>query len=430
MQGKENLSFLITFLGCKVNSYEVECVANDLEKNGYHLFDSDLDIEPTVVVINTCAVTKTSEDKDKKIIKRYRHDYPNSILCVMGCYSQFASEKVASLGANVIVGTKNRSAILKLINNYKTTKTTQIEIIDDKKATEIYEDLNLSHYLFNTRAFVKIQDGCNNFCSYCLIPFVRGRSRSRKKEDVLKEINTLVKNNYKEIVLTGIDTASYGLDLYDDYGFSDLLEDILKQNSDLYRLRISSIEESQIDEKFIKLLKDYPNIADHLHIPLQSGSESVLKSMRRKYDLKSFKNKIAMIREVRPKISITTDVIVGFPGESDLNFLETYRFIEDIKFSKVHVFPYSKRSGTLASTFNNEIGVDLKKERVARLLKLSDKLEYEYCKQFNGTHIEFLFESAKKGHFIGHSSNFLETSVISLDDLNGKTLKVQYVYKK
>ncbi len=424
MQNKKNLSFLITFLGCKVNSYEVECVANELEKNGYHNFDKSIDDYPEVIIINTCAVTKNSESKSNRSIKKFKKDYPNSIIVVMGCFSKLNKEICVESGADIVLGTQNRSNIYQLINNYKTTNNKYIDYNEVQRSKEIYESISLSHYLYNTRAFVKIQDGCDNFCTYCIIPFLRGKSRSRKKEEVLNEIKTLVNNNYKEIVLTGIDTASYGLDLYSNYNFSDLLEDILKENPNLYRLRISSIEESQIDDKFISLLKKYPNIADHLHVPLQSGCEKILESMHRKYDLKAFEEKIEKIRNVRPDISFTTDVIVGFPGEDDKDFLETYNFINKIKFSKVHVFPYSIRKGTLAAKFENQIDSKIKKERVEKLIELSNKLSNEYNNKFKGKEIEFLFENEKKNKYIGHSSNFLEISLESKEELNGKIKKV------
>ena len=429
MQNKENLSFIITFLGCKVNSYEVECIANELEKNGYHNFDPKVDSFPQVIIINTCAVTKTSESKSNRTIKKYKKEYPHSIVVVMGCFSKLNKEICVESGADIVLGTQNRNNIIQLINDYKTTNNIIIDNNEVQRSKEIYENISLSHYLFNTRAFVKIQDGCDNFCSYCIIPFLRGKSRSRKKEEVLKEIYDLITNGYKEIVLTGIDTASYGLDLYENYNFSDLLEDILEKNPNLYRLRISSIEESQIDDKFIELLKKYPNIADHMHIPLQSGSAHILDLMKRKYNLEAFKQKINKIREVRPDMAFSTDVIVGFPDESEENFNETYNFINEIKFSKVHVFPYSIREGTLAARFPNQINGTIKKERVNKLINLSNQLAKEYEEKFDGKEIEFLFEHEKKNQFVGHSSNFLEISLSSNDDLNGKIKKITYKIK-
>lgn len=419
MQNKVELSYLVYFLGCKVNSYEIEAVAHLLENNGYRYF-SKRDSFPKVIVINTCAVTKTSETKDKKIIRRFRLKYPNSIIVVMGCYSHFASEEIAKLDVDIIIGTENRNKIIELINDFKNTKK-QLIIKDSSKKE--YEDLIVEKFLFNTRAFVKIQDGCNNFCTYCLIPFIRGRSRSRKKEEILLEIKNLIKNGYKEIVLTGIDMASYGLDLYDDYCFSDLLEDILINNKDLYRIRISSIEESQIDDKFLVLLGKYPQIANHLHIPLQSGSENVLKKMHRKYNLNDYLNKVAKIREIRKDINISTDLIVGFPGETDDDFNKTVSFLKKINYSKIHVFPFSPRNGTIAYKLPNQIDPKIKKERVDVILKLNDELEKKYQKQFIGKKMEFLFERMKGSYFIGHSSNFLEIKVESKENINGMVIE-------
>lgn len=422
---EKHLTFLIEFLGCKVNSYEVECIANLLESEGYKLFNDKIDKEPTVVFINTCAVTSTSVSKDKKMIRHYRSLYPSSILFVMGCYTSFASEEeLKEMGVNIAIGTQNRDKILELINNYKTTKNLLI-LKDNNKKWE-YEEINLTHFLYNTRAYVKIQDGCNNFCSYCLIPYVRGRSRSRKKEDVIKEIQNLVKNNYKEVVLTGIDIDSYGLDLYENYKFSDLLEDILINNPDLYRIRISSIEASNIDDKFLDLLKKYDNIANHMHIPLQSGCKKIVEKMNRKYNLDEFFEKINKIREIRPDIAISTDIIVGFPGETDEDFLETYNSAKLINFSKIHVFPFSPRKGTLAYRMKDQVDGNIKKERVKKLIELSNEMGKEYEEKFLNKEVEVLFESNENGIYTGHTSNFLEVKEKSEENLTGTIKKVIY----
>ncbi len=422
---EKHLTFLIKFLGCKVNSYESEALANILLNNGYSLFNEEEEGEPDLIIINTCAVTNTSVIKDKKTIKHYRKCYPNAILFVMGCYSSFGYDEIANkLGADIVIGTQNRDKIIQLINDYKTTKNRLI--LRDSKTDFNYEELKVSKFLFNTRAYLKIQDGCNNFCSYCLIPFVRGRSRSRKKEDILLEVKELIKNDYKEIVLTGIDMTSYGLDCYTNYNFSNLLEDILKENPDLYRLRISSIEESNIDEKFLFLLKKYSNLADHLHVPLQSGSKKIVELMHRKYNLAEFEEKINLIRKIRPNIAITTDIIVGFPGENEEDFLETYNFARKIKFSKIHVFPFSPRKGTIAEKLPNKVDDKTKKDRVKRLIDLSTQLENEYNSRFYGNKVEFLMENIKGNLYRGHSSNFLEMNFESDKNLTGKIIELTY----
>jgi len=425
MQDKEKLTYLTIFLGCKVNAYEMHSIANILEDNGYSFFNNSKNsLYPTVVIINTCAVTETSVKKDRKIISSIRKKFPNSILIVMGCYSHYGYNDISNkLGADIVIGTQNRNIIINLINDYKITNNKLI--IQDSKEWK-YEKLSIKNFGEQTRAYVKIQDGCDNFCSYCLIPFVRGKSRSREKDEILSEINTLIENDYKEVVLTGIDMSSYGEDIYNNYFLSDLIEEILVKFPNLYRLRISSIEESKIDEKFISLFSKFNNFAHHLHIPLQSGSEKILSLMRRKYDLNNYFNKVNKIKNIVQDISITTDVIVGFPNENDDDFNDTYNFCKKIKFSKIHVFPYSNRSGTLSSKMENQVDVSIKKDRVSKLLSLSKCLEEEFENSFLGKKLEFLMEDEKNGYFIGHSSNFLKIKVKSKNSLKGKIITKKF----
>ena len=422
---EKHLNFLIESLGCKVNYYEGESIANTLESRGYKFFDKNQDSSPDIVIINTCAVTKTSVSKDRKYISSARRKYPNAVIAVMGCYANFGYEEISSkLGADIVIGTQHRDKLVDLIEEYLSKHETIV--LKDEEKERKYENLSLKYFHEHTRAYVKIQDGCNNFCSYCLIPFVRGRSRSRAKEDIIIEINDLVKNGYKEVVLTGIDMSSYGLDNYQNYTFSSLIEDICINCKDLYRLRISSIEESRIDEKFIELLQKYDVIANHLHIPLQSGSKKIEELMRRKYNPEAFISKIKKIREVRPDIALSTDVIVGFPQEDENDFLDTFNFAKEIKFSKIHVFPYSPREGTIAARLSGQISPSIKKERVNKLIGLSNELAQEYDSLFKGKELDFLFETEEDCYFVGHSSNFLEVKVTSSEDLRGQIRKVIY----
>ena len=420
------MTFTIDFLGCKVNSYEVECIANELVNRGFkHCDEGEI---PDIVIINTCSVTETSGSKSRKMIRHYKMLNSEAIIVVMGCDVQNEFDYYAKkLNCSIVLGTSDRDKICNYIDEYIKNKK-QIVAKEDLKKIKTYESLSIQRFLYNTRAYVKIQDGCNNFCTYCLIPYIRGRSRSRKEEEILNEIKELIRNGYKEIVLTGIDMCSYGLDFENKITFSDLLEDILKDNPDLYRLRISSIEESQIDDHFIELLKNYQNIANHLHIPLQSGSVSILEKMHRKYNLNNFKEKIKKIREVRPDIAITTDVIVGFPSETEENFIETYNFCSEIQFSKIHVFPFSERKGTVAEKIYPKVDPIDKKSRVLRLISLSDNMKKEYENQFNNKEIEFLFESYddNKKAYHGHSSNYLEIYYPSDEVLTGKIRKVNF----
>ncbi|MGP1414015.1 MAG: tRNA (N(6)-L-threonylcarbamoyladenosine(37)-C(2))-methylthiotransferase MtaB [Bacillales bacterium] len=417
-------TFLIDFLGCKVNSYEVETIANKLETNGFKLFKNE--DYPDVIILNTCSVTEMSSKKSLKILRKYKREFPKSILVVMGCDVQNNYMNYIEY-ANIIVGTTSRDKLTFYIDEYYKNKQ-QIIDINDVKYKIPYEELSLTHYMKNTRAYVKIQDGCNNFCTYCLIPYIRGRSRSRDKKNIIKEIDELLKNGYKEIILTGIDMCSYGQDFKVKTTFSDLLEEILITFPNLYRLRISSIEESQIDDKFIDLLSKYNNIANHLHLPLQSGSSSVLKNMNRKYNLDNFVKKVELIRKIRPDISITTDVIVGFPNESSDDFKETYQFCKKINFSKIHVFPYSDRTGTIASKMENKVSSLEKKSRVFALNNLSLILSYEYSKKFNDKEIEFLFENYDKTKkaYHGHSSNYLDVYYKSESNITGQVIKLKY----
>ena len=419
------MTFLVDYLGCKVNSYEINGSIKQLLEAGYTFFDKTKDSYPNVILINTCAVTETSLSKDRKLIRRYKKDFPKAIIVVMGCYSQYQSKFISeNLEVDIVLGTSKRFDIVKLLEEFNNNKKKIIfneNIFNVKK----FEDNPIKKDYFHTRAYVKIQDGCNNFCSYCLIPFVRGQSRSRKKESILKEIEDLRLSGHKEIILTGIDLGSYGLDLYKDYKFSNLLEDILKNNKDLFRLRISSIEESQIDDLFLELYKKYDNLASHLHIPLQSGSQTILEKMNRKYSLENYRNILKKIREIRKDISITTDLIVGFPGETQELFLETYNFCKEMNFSKIHCFPYSKRFGTLAAKME-QIPLEIKKERVKKILELSKNMENDYYKKFIGKQMEVLFEQYDKENNIykGHTSNYLEVSITSNIDLIGKVLPI------
>ena len=299
-----------------------------------------------------------------------------------------------------------------------------IEIDNDPRKFK-YETFGTIALPKSTRAYVKIEDGCNNFCSYCTIPYTRGVARSRDKDEVIKEISTLVDNGYKEIVITGIHTAHYGLD-NNGTSFSSLIEEIC-QIPNLYRLRISSIEESEIDDKFIELLKKYPQIADHLHMPLQSGSPSVLKRMCRKYNVNDFINKVNRIREVRPDIAITTDVIVGFPGETEEEFLETYNFIKKVNFAELHVFPFSAREGTKAMEMKDQISPQIKSERVNKLIDLSNKLQKDYYESFKGKELEIILEerNKKSGLLSGFTSNYLKLEADLPDDYIGKIHKIK-----
>ena len=388
-------------LGCKVNLYESEVIMNMFKKKGYEIVDFDSTSD--IVIINTCTVTNTSDKKSRNIIRQAVKNNPNSVIVVMGCYSQVRSEDIKSIpGVNIIIGNSNKSKVVDLVEEYIKNKENKT-IIDNTMKT-CFEPMELDSFETKTRAFVKIQDGCNNFCSYCIIPYSRGNIRSKEKEDVIKEITCLVNNGYKEVVLTGIHTGHYGKDKY-DYDFSDLLNELCKIDG-LLRIRISSIEITELDDKFMKVLEN-KKIVDHIHIPLQSGCDKTLKLMNRKYDTEYFYNKIEKIRSIRPDISITTDLIVGFPNETDKDFNDTCEFIKKVKFTKVHVFPYSRRKGTPADLMPNQIDESIKKLRVRKILELSKELEINYMSKFVGKDLDILVEKYDDGIITGHASNYI-----------------------
>ena len=406
----------VVSLGCKVNSYEASAIKEQL----FSLYPNK-----DIVLINTCSVTSVADQKSRQIIRRERKKSPEAILVVMGCYSQNNAEYVLKeCGADIVVGTSNRAKIGSLINSYLVNKEKIIEINPDTRHFS-YESFESFAVPDAARAYIKIEDGCNNFCSYCTIPYTRGVSRSRPKLEIIEEIKSLISKGYLEFVLTGIHTAHYGID-NKECKFSDLVEELLNLPG-LYRLRISSIEESEIDEKLISLFTKYPNLAHHLHMPLQSGSSTVLKRMRRKYRTEDFINKVNKLRDVCPDIAITTDVIVGFPQESEEEFQETVNFIKKVNFAEVHVFPFSARPGTDAAKMDGQIDPRIKQERVQVLLNLSKKLENKFKNRFFGQEMEVILEERNKqtGLMSGFTSNYIKLDGDFSDEYKGKVVKLK-----
>ena len=393
------MKYYIYTLGCKVNNYESEYIKSLLDKEGF-IFNEE---NPDIVLINTCTVTNNSDKKSKKMIKRFRRVFPNAIIVAMGCYIQYVNEN--EIDADIIIGNKDKSKVVSYIKEYFKDKNKIIKIYDMNKSD--FEDMEIEKYTTHTRAFVKIEDGCNNFCSYCIIPYVRGRVRSKEFNKVIEEVKRLVINGHKEIVLTGIHTGQYysnGKTLY------DLLKELVKIEK-LERLRISSIEVVEINDDIINLIKNEEKLVSHLHIPLQSGSGKILKLMNRRYDKKYFKEKIDKIRDARKDISITTDLIVGFNGESESEFIESYEFCKEIGFSKIHVFPYSKRDGTASCKISDEVSEKAKKIRVNKFLELSNILENEYKCKFMGKKLKVLVEEVKDNFAYGYTSNYIRVKL-------------------
>ena len=406
------MKFKMFTLGCKVNAYESDALKELFLKKGFQEGIDCSNDEIDVITLNTCSVTSVSDQKSRQHIRKLVKEYPNAVIVVMGCYSQMSSDFVSTIeGVDIIVGTNNRHLIPELVEKYLETK----------------KQINITSFSGNTRAYLKIQDGCNNFCSYCIIPYARGQLRSRPKDEVLNEVSALVNNGYKEIVLTGIHTGKYGED-FPSYTFSNLLKDILDLKPTIERLRISSIEQGEINDDILQLLKDKPQIANHFHIPLQSGSDSVLKRMNRKYLTDEFYEKLCKIRKIKEDVCISTDVIVGFPGETEEEFNETYEFIKKCEFAFLHVFPFSARSGTPAAKMEHQVDPQVKKERVHKLLALSAQLQNKYQSKFIGKELDVLFEEydEKTKTYRGHSSNYIMVHKKSDIDLTKKLIKVIY----
>lgn len=395
------MKFNIITFGCKVNQYESNMMKETLLHHNFCFEENISDAD--ILIVNTCTVTNTADKKCLKEVRSLRKNNPTKILVVCGCSAQNKQDVYKNLNIDILIGNKDKSKIADLINAYLNKKERLIKFYNERNLE--FEDMMI-HNFNHVRAFIKIEDGCDNFCSYCIIPFVRGSVRCKDFDVVLKEASILADNNHQEIVLTGIHTGRYNSN---GHNLSDLLKSLCKIDN-IKRIRISSIEITELDDEFMETLKNNPKICNHLHIPLQSGSDIVLKKMNRKYDLAYFKNKIDAIRSIRPDISISTDIIVGHPYETDEEFQNTLNFAKDIKFSKIHVFPYSIREGTAASVMPQVNGED-KKNRVKKLISLSDELEKEYYQKFLGKKLDVLIEECHNGISMGHTSNYLYITI-------------------
>lgn len=416
-------------LGCKVNQYETEAIWQLFKNEGYERVD--FEARADVYVINTCTVTNTGDKKSRQVIRRAVRKNPEAIVCVTGCYAQIAPGEVLEIpGVDIVIGTQDRKKILQFVEEYKKTRE-PINAVGNIMKNRVFEEMDVPAFTDRTRASLKIQEGCNNFCTFCIIPWARGLMRSRDPQDVIRQAQQLVDAGYKEIVLTGIHTGGYGEDLK-DYKLADLLRDLEREVEGLKRLRISSIEASQITDEVIEVIKHSNVVVRHLHVPLQSGSNSVLQRMRRKYSTEYFAERLKRLREVLPNVSITSDVIVGFPGETEEEFMETYNFIRDQRFSELHVFPYSKRSGTPAARMENQVDEEVKHDRVRRLISLSEQLAKEYASQFENEILEIIPEEKFKEKtnsnlYEGYSDNYLKVVFQGNESMLGKLVKVKIV---
>jgi threonylcarbamoyladenosine tRNA methylthiotransferase MtaB len=414
-------------LGCKVNHYETEAIWQLFKEAGYER--TDFESVSDVYVINTCTVTNTGDKKSRQVIRRAIRKNPDAVICVTGCYAQTSPAEIMAIpGVDIVVGTQDRVKMLEYIEQYKQERQ-PINGVGNIMKNRVYEELDVPAFTDRTRASLKIQEGCNNFCTFCIIPWARGLMRSRDPKEVIRQAQQLVDAGYKEIVLTGIHTGGYGEDMK-DYNLAMLLKDLEAQVKGLKRLRISSIEASQITDEVIEVMDKSKVVVRHLHIPLQSGSNTVLKRMRRKYTMEFFAERLERLKEALPGLAVTSDVIVGFPGETEEEFMETYNFIKKHKFSELHVFPYSKRTGTPAARMDDQIDEEVKNERVHRLISLSDQLAKEYASQFEGEVLEVIpeesfKESSDSNLFVGYTDNYLKVVFPATEEMVGQIVKVK-----
>ncbi len=418
MNKDTNKEYTVSFitLGCKVNQFETEAMTEILEKEGFKVLPPDEVSD--IYIINTCAVTKESERKSRQFINRAKRINPESLVVAAGCSVQLNSEKInKETRADIIIGTKHKGNIGKLIREKLNGSVKHYEI-DDFLGRENFEELKISSVHDKTRANIKIQDGCSQFCSYCIIPYVRGPVRSRNHENIIKEAARIAGNGYKEIVLNGIHISSYGKELKEKYSLIELIEDI-NNIKGIERIRLGSIEPNLINEDFMKRYAALEKTCDHFHLSLQSGSDSVLKRMNRKYTKEEYKNNVEIIRKFMPSAGITTDIIVGFPGESDEEFNETMEFVEEIKFSRIHVFKYSIREGTKAAEMKEQITGSLKSYRSKTLIDLGESISREFMKKFVGSDLPVLIEVEKDDNlYEGYTTNYLK--VLLKSDINVK----------
>lgn len=360
-----------------------------------------------VYIINTCTVTNMSDRKSRQIIRRAKQINPNSILVATGCYAQTAKEELEKItDIDLIVGNTEKKDIVKIVEEYRDNKNRERVKMSDINKQKEFVDFGSVTYTEKTRAVIKVQDGCNNFCSYCIIPYAKGRVRSRKLESVVKEITEIAEKGIKEVVITGIHVASYGIDFDNNTRLIDLLEAIQKIDG-IERIRLGSLEPNIITEEFVNRLKKVTKMCDHFHLSLQSGCDETLKRMNRKYTAETFEKEVNLLRKTFPDVALTTDVIVGFPGETEEEFNETYKYLSKIRFTKLHVFKYSPRKGTVAAKMKNQIDSTVKEKRSHKLIELSNECEIEFLDRYVGKELKVLFEKQDGEYIKGHTTNYL-----------------------
>lgn len=419
---KENKTVSFLTLGCKVNQYDSDAMRTIFLQQGYRAVKEEEAAD--VYVINTCSVTSIGDRKSRQMVRKIRRKHPQAVIAVAGCYAQIAPEIFEAMGdIDVIVGAQNRSKIVEYVEQAQKKEKTINAVKDIMSVTE-FENLYVdAEGETKTRAFIKVQEGCDNYCTFCIIPFARGKLKSRKQKDAVEEIRRLVAKGYREIVLTGIHLGNYGRDLHDGTSLATLVEELLRIPN-LLRIRMGSIESVELSDDLINLIKDEPRVCRHLHLPIQSGSDAVLRRMNRHYRLPEYKKLISELREKIPGLALTTDLIVGFPGETEENFMETLETLRELRFSAIHVFPYSQRTGTPAAVFPNQVPGDIKKDRVHRVQELEKEISKEYRKTFLQKTVHVLIEEEKNGYFEGLSDEYIRVSITDKNVEKGRLYSV------
>lgn len=407
-------------LGCKVNQYESEAIAELFAEKGYEIVG--IDEEADVYVINTCTVTNFGDKKSRQLIRKVKRQNENAIVAVVGCYAQTAPQELMKVeGVNLVIGTKDRAKIVEMVEHYDISRGVENHVTDIMKE-RVFEPLSIQKLANRTRAYLKIQDGCSQYCSYCIIPYARGPIRSREPQEVLAEVRRLADNGFKEVVLTGIHVASYGKDRRD----TSLLE-ILRQVHEvegIERIRFSSIEPNVVTEEFAQAIAELPKVCDHFHLSLQSGCDKTLKEMNRKYDTEKYRQAAAILRKYLPHVALTTDIIVGFPGETEEDFQASYDFAKEIGFAKIHVFPYSPKRGTPAAARKDQLPNAVKSERSHKLIALSDRMAADFLREYVGQDVAVLYERmVEDGIYEGHTTNYVKVRGRSEEDLTNKICK-------
>lgn len=419
---KEVVKFVT--LGCKVNQYETNAMTQKFIEEGYKVIEeNNEEIIPDICIINTCTVTNMSDRKSRHMLRKMKEKNRDTIVVAVGCYAQVAKQELSKIEEiDLVLGNNEKVEIVKYVEEFLEQRQKKVETEDVMQSRKFSEfgDITFSE---KTRAVIKVQDGCDRFCSYCIIPYARGRVRSRKPESIISEITKIAKSGIKEIVITGIHIASYGKDFKEDYQLIDLLEEI-NEIEGIQRIRLGSIEPLLITEEFVTRLKKLEKICHHFHLSLQSGCDETLKRMNRRYTTEQFEKIVKLLRNAYEDVNLTTDIIVGFPGETEEEFSKTFEFLKRVKFYKMHVFKYSPRKGTKAAVMENQVSGNIKEERSKRLIELSNKNEIEYNNKYIGKEVEVLFEEKKDGIYKGHTQNYIMIYCETNENLENKIEKV------